>query len=345
MVNIGIVGAGYWGPNLIRNFFSLPNCNLIGVCDLSKEALQGIKTSYNNNLLITQNIDDFLNDKNIDAIVIATPAKTHYDIAQKSLLSGKHVFVEKPLALKSIQCEELIKISEQNKLCLMVGHTFLYNAAVQKIKELIKNKFIGDVLYVYCQRLNMGKVRDDLDVVWNLAPHDISILCYWFNSIPNKVRAVGYSYLQNNIADVSFITMDFPNKIGASIHVSWLDPNKTRQITIVGSKRMIVYDDISLDRKVTVFDKCAKRNNINFVNSKFPIYNYDDFRIELRNGDITIPNIRVKEPLMVECSEFIEYVNTKKPPISDGNDGLKVVKVLQAISLSMGNNGVAEKVK
>jgi len=342
MVNIGIVGIGYWGPNLVRNFNSIEGCSIKGICDISRERLNSISTTYRG-IPCTCDMKELLSDPSIQAMVISTPASSHFDHARQCLKSGKHVFVEKPLALTVEECEELIALADKNKLCLMVGHTFLYNDAVIKTKELIRNKALGDVLYVYCQRLNLGKIRNDLDVVWNLAPHDISILCYWFDGLPLRVRAKGYSYIQREIADVAFMTLDFPGGIGAHVHVSWLDPNKTRLITIVGTKKMLVYDDISLDRKITIYDKgpvlVSKAGG-----DQTPIgyATYDDFKIELRDGDITIPCMKVREPLNHECKEFIRCVRSGSRPLADGKNGLDVVRVCRAGTLSMNKGGSPE---
>lgn len=339
-----MVGIGYWGPNLLRNFVEHGECKVVAICDTNKNRLDGISKKYPS-IAVTTDLGALLADPQIEAMVIATPADTHFNIALQCLQSGKHVFVEKPLALNAEHCEILLRTSIEKNLCLMVGHTFLYNAAVVHIKQLIRSGAIGDVLYVYCQRLNLGKVRDDLDVVWNLAPHDISILCYWFDALPAFVRAKGYSYVQNDIADVAFITMDFQNSIGASIHVSWLDPNKTRLITVVGSKKMVVYDDISLDQKVVIYDKgISHPESMNYKAAVSGQNSFYDFKVELREGDILIPHLKVREPLAVECESFIRGILTKETPISSGDNGLNVVKVLQACSRSMLNNGCAEAV-
>ena len=340
MVGVGVIGAGYWGPNLIRNFAESAACRLVGVCDLNAANRQAVSKQYPGTVA-TAECGELLSNPDVNAMVIATPAKTHFDLALRCLESGKHVFVEKPLALSPKECRTLIDTARSRNLCLMVGHTFLYNAAVVRIKDLIQEGALGEVLYVYCQRLNLGKVRDDLDVMWNLAPHDISILCYWLGALPTLVRAQGYSYLQHGLADVAFVTMDFPRRVGASIHVSWLDPGKIRRITIVGTRKMLVYDDVSLDQKIVIYDKgvstSGRHDGLNSAMDR----TYDDFRIELREGDISIPHLRVREPLKVECDKFIEYVTTGKPPVSDGQNGLDVVRVLEACSFSMANGGNA----
>lgn len=342
MVNIGVVGVGSWGPNLVRNFHQLAGSHVVGICDINRERLEIMGAIYRS-ITYTEDMRQLLDNPDVHAMAIATSAKTHYALAKQCLEAGKHCFVEKPLALTVSESEELIAVAAEKGLILMVGHTFLYNKAVVKVKELIKEKELGDILYVYCQRLNLGKVRDDLDVVWNLAPHDISILCYWFDILPSRVRAKGYPYLQSNIADVAFITLDFPNNIGTHIHVSWLDPNKVRTITVVGSKKMLVYNDISLDRKITIYDKGAVSTVKGIRKKGLPLHvSYDDFKIELRDGDITIPYMRVHEPLRQECKEFIECIQSKKKPLSDGKNGLDVVRVLQACTSSMSHDGTMQ---
>jgi len=338
-----MVGVGYWGPNLLRNFSEIPDCKIRAVCDSNSSRLQAVAKKYPG-VMTSNSIDAVIANPDIDAIVIATPANTHFDVAIKCLNAGKHVFVEKPLALNAQHCEELIAIAAQKRLCLMVGHTFLYNAAVSYVKKLIHDGSLGDVLYVYCQRLNLGKIRDDLDVVWNLAPHDISILCYWFDSLPSTIRAKGYSYLQQGLADVAFITMDFPHMVGANIHVSWLDPNKTRVITVVGTKKMVVYDDVALDHKIMIFDKGVQNPETIHARLMAVGNTFDDFRIELRDGDITIPHLKVPEPLREECERFVRYVAKNETPPSDGKNGLDVVRVLQACSLSMMSDGSAQAI-
>jgi len=341
LINIGIIGCGYWGPNLVRNFHHLEDCVVVEICDSNIENLNKIKRLYPQ-VKMSRNYGEVLNNGGIDTVVIATPGGTHYQIARDSLDAGKHVFVEKPLALTVQQCRELIEIAGRKNRVLMVGHTFLYNAAVRKLKEYIDSGEIGDIRYVYSHRLNLGKIRNDLDALWNFAPHDVSILCYIFGTEPEYVRAKGYDYLQDGLADVVFMILDFPQKIGAHIHISWLDPAKVRKMTVVGTKKMIIYDDVSPDAKIQVFDKGVMKET-----SSSTEINTDDFaqfQFKTRSGDICIPRIDFKEPLHTECAHFLECIKTGKTPLTDGEHGLKVVKILEAASESIKNNGAVVKI-
>ena len=336
MVNIGIIGCGYWGPNLVRNFYHLDDCVVSEICDMDDKRLKTIKKLYHD-VKTSSDYVEMLKNKDIDAVIVSTPGITHYQIAKDSLNAGKHVFVEKPLALTAHHCSELLEIAMEKNKILMVGHTFLYNAAVRKLKEYIDNGEIGDVRYIYASRLNLGKIRNDLDALWNFAPHDISILCYLLNGEPEHVRAKGYDYLQDGIADVVFMILDFPNRVGAHVHISWLDPAKVRKITIVGTKKMIIYDDVSPDAKLQIIDKGVTKEI--FDPAELDSEGFADFQLKTRTGDIHIPKIDFKEPLHAECSHFIECIKTGKKPLTDGEHGLSVVKILEAASESIKNNG------
>ena len=342
MVNIGIIGCGYWGPNLVRNFYNLDDCTVSEVCDTNPKTLEKMQKLYHG-VNTSDKHESMLNNSDIDAVVISTPGHTHYEIARDSLNAGKHVFVEKPLALTTKHCADLVDIASKNNRVLMVGHTFLYNAAVLKIKEYIDSGEIGEVMYIYSARLNLGKIRGDLDALWNFAPHDVSILCYLLGGEPESVRAKGYDYLQDGIADVVFMTLDFPKKVGAHIHISWLDPAKVRKMTIVGTKKMIIYDDVSADAKIQVFDKGVMKEP---DKDSEPISDdFADFQLKTRSGDIYIPKINFKEPLHAECNHFIECINSGTKPLTDGEHGLSVVKILEAASQSIKDAGQAIDLK
>lgn len=341
MVNVGIIGMGYWGPNLLRNFYQLSGVKVGECCDLRREKLEYVKNSYPT-VRVSEDYLYMLNNPEVDAIVVATPPLTHYRIAKQALLHNKHVLVEKPLVLESKKAQELINIAEKKGKVLMVGHTFEYNTAVRKIKEYLKSGTVGDIYYIYAQRLNLGRVRQDVNVMWNLAPHDISIVLYWLEEEPLQVSARGITRLQKGLEDVVFMNLDFSDDKSVHIHLSWLDPNKVRRITIVGSKKMIVYDDTSPDAKVQIFDKGITRQTLNNNLGKYD--DFGKFQLIKRAGDVLIPQINFVEPLSIECSHFIECIQDGKKPLSDGEDGLRVIKVLEAAEKSLKARGIPVEV-
>jgi predicted dehydrogenase len=337
MTKIGFAGVGYWGPNLLRNFEGLPDdVTVAAICDADQKKLSQMKKTRPH-VKTTADFNDLVKDGEIDAVVIALPAKFHYEYARKALEAGKDVFVEKPLAMTGNECRELIKLADEKKRIIFVGHTFIYNSAVKEVKKYIDSGSLGSVYYIYSHRLNLGKVRDDVDVMWNLAPHDISIMSYLLGSEPRSVSARGFCYLRKDIADVAFITIEYKNGVSAHIHVSWLDPNKVRRVTIVGSKKMVVYDDVSEDSKIMIYDKGIDKEHINADLGKYD--NYETFLFKHRSGDILIPKINFEEPLRAEVKSFVDCVKTRKKPATDGNSGLEVVKVLEAASKSLKDGG------
>ena len=335
MVNIGIIGCGYWGPNLVRDFSEMDGVRIIMCADLSEEKLAPIKRRLPYIKTTTQSAD-VINDSSIDAVIIATPASTHYKIAKDALLAGKHVLVEKPLTFVPEEGEELIRLAERAKKVLMVGHTFEFNPAVEKIKECIKKKEIGDVYYLTSRRLNLGKIREDINAMWNLAPHDISIFIYVLEKFPIEVRAWGASFLKDGIEDFVTMTLTFPGNIIASAQVSWLDPLRVRDMVVVGSKKMIVYDDVDNEGKIRIYDKGADK----LASPQA----FGEFQIKLRAGDILIPKLPMFEPLKKECEHFIDCIVNKRTPMTDGRNGLRVVKVLAAAQESLKNGGKAVKI-
>lgn len=325
MVRIAQIGVGYWGPNLLRNLVSNSNCEIKAVVDLSKERREFVRKLYPN-LNVTNQLDKVISDPDIDAVLIATPVKTHYSLAMQCLENNKHILVEKPMANTVEEVQNIAGLSKKNKLVSMVGHTFLFNSAVRYVKELIDSNEIGEIRYIYSQRLNLGRIRDDVDALWNLGPHDISIIQYWLNDPnPLKVNSYGMDYIQNNIHDVVFMNIEYPNKILANIHVSWLDPHKTRKMTVVGSKKMIVYDDMS-DNKITIYDKGIDRMAILGKNMDFDDPN--TFNFNHRSGDVVSPYIDWKEPLKVEIEHFIDCIQNGTKCITDSSHAEKVVKIL-----------------
>ncbi|MBE0446492.1 MAG: Gfo/Idh/MocA family oxidoreductase [Actinobacteria bacterium] len=335
MVNIGVIGYGYWGPNLVRNFEQMPGSNLVACCDLNPDNLKKVKALYPK-VEVTKEVEDVLTNPSIDAVVIATSAVTHYDLAKKALQAGKHVMVEKPLTLDSDTSRDLIEIADKAGCILMVGHLLEYHPAVDYVKSLIDLGSLGDIQYLYTQRLNLGQVRKDENALWSLAPHDISIMFYLLGGKePVEVSARGESYITEGIEDVVFCSVAFNDKVMAHIHVSWLDPHKIRKITVVGNKKMAVFDDMESSEKVRIYDKGVG------INPDYRAYGED---LTLRFGDITIPGIKMKEPLRAECEHFIESIQNGQRPRSDGHGGLRVVKVLEAAQVSLKSGGKPVKI-
>jgi predicted dehydrogenase len=312
---------------------------LVGVCDLSDSALQRIKKLFPT-VNIYHNIDELMKESNIDAIIIATPAGTHYSIAKDALNLNLHVMVEKPLATSISHATDLISIAESKNLILMVGHTFLYSNFVNDIKKRIDAKELGDILYIYSQRLSLGQIRDDVDVLWNLGPHDISIINHWMGDVPKEVNAWGFSFLnkEKGISDVVFAKMVYNNGVSAHIHLSWLDPLKIRRIVVVGTKKMLVYNDTDNERPIEIFDKCALKEYI-------APSDYVKFKYALRSGDIAVPRIETAEPLNVEISHFRDCILKHKKPLTDGYHALKVIATLEAMTESLMNDGKSVTIK
>jgi predicted dehydrogenase len=340
IVKIALVGLGYWGPNLARNLASLKEAQLHTLCDLCTDRLTQFSRQYPE-ARTTSDYSTVLNDREIDGVVIATPVHTHFELAKRALLAGKHVMVEKPLAQTSAQCQELIALAEPQGLTLMAGHVFIYNPAVRKVKEYIDSGLLGQIYYIYSQRLNLGIIRQDVNALWNFAPHDISIINYWLDTAPVDVVMRGYSYIQPGIEDVVFMTLDYPGGVGANVHISWLDPHKVRRMTIVGSEKMVVYDDVSADARIIIYDKGVTRKHTASTppnldgNSLGRYETFGEFQLLLRAGDVLIPKLDFTEPLKLECQHFIECIRTGQPAITDGYDGLRVVQVLEAAQASL----------
>ncbi|MCU0719751.1 MAG: Gfo/Idh/MocA family oxidoreductase [Pirellula sp.] len=342
MVRVGIVGLGYWGPNLVRCFSELQDCKVTAVCDKSYDQLFRIKDRYPS----VYPIEDFnalLERDIVDAIVIATPTNTHHDLAMRALQKGIHVFVEKPLAESSAQCKEMIEAAEKNQCILFVGHVFLHASPVLKLKELIENGELGNINYISSRRLNLGPVRKDVSALVDLAPHDISMMVYLLGMKPERVSCTGIDLLKPGNHDVCNLSMHFPNNKMGMIHVSWLDPRKERVLTVVGDRKMAVYDDLEQE-KIKVYDKG--------IDSPPASGDYADFQFAYRYGGSYSPFVKEKEPLKAECSEFIRCIVEKSAPLTDGENGLAVVEILEAANKSLHLDGlpcevspdVAEKV-
>lgn len=329
-VRVGVVGLGYWGPNLARNFDHLPNTELAYCCDLDKANLDKAQNLHPA-AHVTDDYAELLADDSLDAIVVATSVPTHYQMGKRAIEAGKHAFIEKPIALRAAEAQDLLDKADEYGVKLMVGHLLEYHPAVAKMKELIDSGELGRVYYAYANRLNLGKVRTDENALWSLGPHDVSVLNYLTGDEPVEVSARGECYLQDDVEDVVFGYIKYRNGVVGHLHVSWLDPHKSRKITVVGEKKMVVFDDMEADRKITVYDKGATTTRTKFES-------YGEF-VTLHFGDIHIPRIGNEEPLRIECQHFIDCIVGDETPRSDGRDALNVVKVLDAMEISLREGG------
>ncbi|NLE23309.1 MAG: Gfo/Idh/MocA family oxidoreductase [Actinobacteria bacterium] len=329
-VRVGVVGLGYWGPNLARNFDRLEGAELAYCCDLDEGNLAKARSLYPQTT-VTDDYAHLLADDALDAIVVATSVPTHYKLGKLAIEAGKHAFIEKPIALKAADAQDLLDTAEEYGVKLMVGHLLEYHPAVAKMKELIDAGELGRVYYAYANRLNLGKVRTDENALWSLGPHDVSVLNYLTGDEPVEVSARGECYLQDDVEDVVFGYIRYENGMVGHLHVSWLDPHKSRKITVVGERKMVVFDDMESDRKITVYDKGATTTRTKFET-------YGEF-VTLHFGDIHIPRIGNEEPLRIECQHFVDCINDDATPRSDGRDALNVVKVLDAMEVSLREGG------
>jgi len=326
--NIAVVGCGYWGKNLVRNFAELGALHTI--CDSNSEILSKLAAIYPN-VKGETNLDAVLTDKEIKGVVIALPAALHYPAARQALLAGKDVFVEKPITSKSSEAQELVELAEKRKRILMVGHLMLYHPAVHILKRHIESGDLGEIYYLYSTRVNLGQVRRDESALWRLVPHDISLFLYLLEDFPKIVSAQGISYVQPHLEDVVFITLQFPPNVLAHIHASWLDPHKIRQLTVVGSKKMAVFDDMEPEHKLMIYDQGV-------------IDDYNDLSsasgtLALRSEGVFLPRVDLTEPLSLECRHFLECIKNRSTPLSDGRQGLEVVRILERIEEVMRGEG------
>ena len=327
MITLGQVGLGQWGPNLLRNFMKVPGSHVRVCCDLDEQALSKIRSSYPE-LRTTADYSELLDDAEIDAIVVSASARSHFALAKAALEHGKHAFVEKPLALHVEEGEELVRMARARDVRLMVGHLLLYHPAVQRLKAYIDQGELGELRYVHSQRLNLGQIRRDENAMWSLAPHDISVALYLLAQEPVSVSAQGRGFLRAGVHDLVFLTVEFANGTLAHCHVSWLDPHKVRCFTVVGSKKMAVFDDMAGREKLRIFDQGVD----------FPDVEYGD-RHTLRFGDIYSPRIDISEPLYLECLHFVKCIQEGKRPLTDGENGLAVLRVLAAGQQSLDRGG------
>jgi predicted dehydrogenase len=330
------IGCGYWGPNLLRNFSSQAGCRVKWVADVRAERRAYVQESFPLSG-VTGSWEEVVSDPEVDGIVIASPAATHHAMAKAALLAGKHVLVEKPLAMSLEGADELSGLAATRGLVLMAGHTFLYNSAVHYMRDLISSGQIGDVFYFYTQRLNLGQVRSDVNAWWNLAPHDVSILHYLMGGQrPASVSVRGTSVLQPEIEDVAFAVLTWASGITAHIHVSWLDPGKVRRVTVVGSRKMVVYDDVS-DDKIAIFDKGVDR--VPKVGDRMDFDHFNGYQLLHRTGDVLLPRIVAQEPLRVEAAHFLECIRTGATPLTGPRHARDVVAVLEAGQASLRQQG------
>jgi predicted dehydrogenase len=320
VIKLGLAGLGYWGPNLARNFDDL--AELAWLCDLSPDLLDRYGARYPQ-ARTTDRFEDLLEDDSVQAIVIATPVPTHHDLARRALSAGKHVFVEKPPALNGAEADELVAIAEERELVLLPGHLLLYHPAVTKLRDLIDSGELGEMLYVYGNRQNLGQIRKDENALWSLGVHDLSVILHLVREEPSEVWARGESFIHDGVEDVVFCYLRFPSGVVAHMHLSWLDPHKMRKLTVVGRNKMAVFDDMELERKVTVYDKGTEQR----------AESYGEWRT--RTGDIYIPKIANDEPLRLECRHFLSLVAGDGDPLAAARDGAAVVRVLEQLQLSL----------
>ena len=321
-IRVGVAGLGYWGPNLARNFAAIGGCELAWCCDAS-EAARARWASAFPGARFTAELDDLLNDDELDAIVLATPVPSHGPLAERVLAAGKHCFVEKPLAYSVAEAEAAVAAAERAERLLMVGHLLVYHPGVAKLEQIARSGELGDIHYIYSNRLNLGKLRADENALWSLGAHDVSVVLHLAEAEPSLIEARGESYMRNGIEDVVFAFLRFPSGLAAHLHLSWLDPHKTRAFTLVGSKRMATFDDMELERKITVYDKGFDED----------ASSYGEYIT--RSGDIYSPRIGNREPLRIECEHFVECIRERRTPRSDGAAGLRVVRVLDALQRSL----------
>jgi predicted dehydrogenase len=336
-VHIGVIGCGQWGQNYLRNFSDLPDrARIVAVADSDPKRLAEIQLRYPG---ARASIDpaNVMCDPEVNAVIIATPSSTHARLVSEALDAGKHVLVEKPFTLDPGEGERLIARAKQAGGVLLVGHVYEYNPAVERMRSIIANRSLGETYYIQSTRTNLGPIRDDVNALWDLAPHDISILLYLLGTAPTSVSATGASFFENGRHDVVFGTLTFPRQVVGHLHVSWLDPRKIRQITVVGSSRMLVFDDLNTLEPVRVYDRGL---------SEVPTYRtFGEFQLVPRFGEISIPYIPIVEPLRAQCEHFLDCVEGRASPRSDGADGLRVVRVLAAMQRSLELDGTAVPVE
>jgi predicted dehydrogenase len=328
VIRLGVIGYGYWGPNIVRNFHGQEHSRVVMVCDKSANSVRRVRQSYPD-MLVTGDADEILKATDIDAVAIVTPVHTHFDLAKKALKNGKHVFIEKPFTRTSAQAEELIELAERKNLKIMVDHTFLFTGAVKRMRQLIDDGVLGDLYYYDSTRVNLGLLQHDVNVIWDLAPHDLSIMDYLIAEKPQAVVATGERHL-NGVADIGFLTVYYPKNIIGHVNVNWLSPVKVRTTLIGGEKKMLVWNDLEADEKLKVYDKGVQMNSTEGVYQLLVSY---------RSGDMWAPKVEQIEALKVEASYFADCILNDKTAFNDGHAGLRIVKVLEAANQSLEQKG------
>jgi predicted dehydrogenase len=329
-LNIAIIGCGYWGVNYLRVFSELPDCKVSLVCDTSEERLKMVRERFPL-ISTTRQAAEVFGSRWVDAVVVATPAASHFELSSQGLAAGKHLLVEKPVTTNVPDAGALIRHAQQAQLVLMVGHTFMYNSGILKLKELMRGPDFGQVYYLHATRTNMGPVRDDVNALWDLGTHDVAIFNFLLEGVPLSVSAVGSKVLGKAREDVGFVTLRYPNNVLANIHASWIDPNKVREVVAVGSRRRIVFDDLNNLERVRIYEKG--------LSATMEADTYGEFRLIVRDGDIISPRVPPSEPLKNLAAHFLACVAGNQKPLSDGRNGMDVVRVMAAIDRSLGQGG------
>ena len=339
MIRVAVVGAGHWGPNLLRNFHNPPASEVLWVADRDENRLEQVQARYPG-VRVTSDAAHVFDDDDVDAVVIATPTTTHYELVRAALEAGKHVLVEKPITTDTAEAEELCELSDTRGKVLMVGHVFVYNAGVRRVREYLDDGVLGRVFYISMVRTNLGPIRVDVNAAWDLASHDISIANYWLDSEPISATATGGSWINAGIEDAVFATLRYPNDVLVNLHSSWLNPRKSRDITVVGDRSMLTLDDMNLNEPLRIYDKSVTDDTFKapFVDT------FASFRASVREGGISIPKVALGEPLRAECDHFLECIREERKPDTGGREALAVVRALEAIARSTANNGREEAV-
>lgn len=336
-LGVAVIGCGYWGINYVRVFSELPQARVTAICDQRTDRLQEVGRRFPNIRLVTD-VNQVLDLDGVDAVVISTPAATHYDLARQCLCADKHILLEKPITRTAPEAEELTQMADAKRLTLMVGHTFLYHPGIRKVKDYLQDGKIGQIYYLYARRTNMGPIRKDVSALWDLAPHDVSIFHYLLDSTPRWVSAVGAKILRNCREDVGFVTLGFDSGVIAHIHVSWADSYKVREVVVVGSDMRIVFNDFNAEQRVRVFER-----GVSIVEPEAT--SYGEFQLRMRDGDIISPKVAISEPLKNECSHFTECVTQGTRPLTDGWAGRDVVRVMEAIDRSIEHKGAQVEIE
>lgn len=330
MITVNCLGLGHWGPNLVRNFSSIPGCRVGVVCDLDQQRIELIKKRVPQISGTSTDPITTLTDPDADAVVIATPVATHFELTKTALEAGKHVLVEKPITACVAEAEELIALAAAQKVHLCVGHVFLFNNGVRSVRNLIRSGELGKVRYIYSERTNLGPFRTDVNALWDLAAHDLSVLNYWLDAEPIDVTARGSCYLNGDVEDVVVASFSYPGNVMASIHASWLNPRKVRETTVVGEHKMVVWNDMDLNEPIRIYDKSVQVE-------REPLYSdtFGSFRMQVRSGDVVIPRVLGSEPLADECQHFVDTITGKAKPINDGKNALAALRPLEAATQSL----------